>query len=70
MRDSLNIDQPYLEFITEHSKGPRHGDVKGSTFSATRETIKRSWIVMNRFLEFRKRGNRPLSLSEFPLLKN
>jgi hypothetical protein len=70
MRENLNIDLEYLEFITNLSKGPRHGDVIGTTFSANRETIKRSWIVMNRFLEFKKRGNQRLSLSEFPLLKN
>ncbi len=69
MRESLNITKPYLDFITDQSKGPRHGDVKSTTFPDTWETIRRSWIVMNRFLEFKKRGgNQPLSLSEFPLL--
>lgn len=69
MRENLNITQPYLEFITEHSKAPRHGDVKGSTFPTTREVIKRSWVVMNRFLEFKKRGDQKLPLSDFPLLE-
>jgi hypothetical protein len=68
MRDNLNISQPFLEFITDASKGPRHGDVKRSTFDLAQETIRRSWIVMNRFLEFKKRGGQPLSASEFPML--
>lgn len=32
------------------------------------ETINRSWIVMNRFLEYKKRGDKPLPLDNFPLL--
>jgi hypothetical protein len=68
MRENLNISQDFLEYITENSKGPRHGDVKSGTFVEARETIRRSWIVMNRFLEFKKRGDRRLPLSEFPLL--
>jgi hypothetical protein len=70
MRDNLNISQSFLEHITENSKGPRHGDVKSGTFLEARETIRRSWLVMNRFLEFKKRGNQRLVLSEFPLLDN
>jgi hypothetical protein len=70
MRDSLNIDQGYLEFITNQSKGPGHGDRRSVTYPSFQETIKRSWIVMNRFLEFRKRGNQRLPLGEFPPLTN
>jgi hypothetical protein len=70
MRENLNVDQKYLEFITAESIGPRHGDVKSTTFDASRETIRRSWIVMNRFLEFKKRGDKRLPASEFTLLEN
>jgi hypothetical protein len=68
MRDNLNLSQPFLEFITEHSKGPRHGDVKNTAYSAVNEILKRSWIIMNRFLEFKKRGDQRLQLVDFPLL--
>jgi hypothetical protein len=68
MRDNLNITQSFLEFITDQSKGPRHGDVYGVQFSAINETVRRAWIIMNRFLEFKKRGEKQLPLSEFPLL--
>jgi hypothetical protein len=70
MRQSLNLDQEYLSFITDQSKGPRHGDMKNIGFPEIRETIERSWIVMNRFLEFKKRGDQRLPLTEFPLLTN
>jgi hypothetical protein len=68
MRTQLNIDQEYLSFITEQSKGPRHGNRIGITRADFQETIRRSWNVMNRFLEYRKRENQALPLSEFPLL--
>jgi hypothetical protein len=68
MRENLNVGQTFLEVITDHSKAPRHGDVLNVKFGAVKETIRRSWIVMNRFLEFRKRGNHGLPLSDFPLL--
>lgn len=68
MRDNLNVSQQFLEFITEHSKGPRHGDVLDIPFTEINETIRRSWIVMNRFLEFKKRSDNKLPLSDFPLL--
>jgi hypothetical protein len=68
MRDNLNVSQKFLEFITDTSKGPRHGAVLGISFSVVNETIRRSWIVMNRFLEFKKRGDQKLPLPDFPLL--
>ncbi len=68
LRNNLRIDKDYLMFITSHSTGPRHGDPQHIPGSTTTEVAKRSWIVMNRFLEFRKRGNVPLPISEFPLL--
>jgi len=68
MQDNLNVTERFLQFITEHSKGPRHGDVMKSQFAMVNETIRRSWIVMNRFLEFKKNGDQKLPLSTFPLL--
>ncbi len=68
LRNNLHIDKDYLTFITSYSTGPRHGDPQHIPGTTTTEIIKRSWTVMNRFLEFRKIGNVPLPISEFPLL--
>jgi hypothetical protein len=68
LRQSLQIDRNYLEFITTHSEGPRHGDPTHIPGTVTTEVTRRSWVIMNRFLEFRKRGGSPLSISEFPML--
>jgi hypothetical protein len=67
MRVALNVSQPFLERITGASRGPRHGDWPRAPhfFPPLREM---AWQVMNRFLEYRKRGNQPLPDSEFPLL--
>jgi len=68
LRDNLNVGQRYLEYITDQSTGPRHGDRSHIPGPEVNVTIERSWNVMNRFLEFRKRGNQPLPLAVFPLL--
>jgi len=68
LRQNLHIDQNYLEFVTTHSTGARHGDPEFISGEVTTEVARRSWIIMNRFLEFRKRGNQALPESEFPLL--
>lgn len=69
MQASLNLDAAYLKLITDHSVGPRHGDHQHVPGTMTREIATRSWTVMNRFLEYLKRGRTALPLNEFPLLK-
>jgi len=69
MRQYLNIDHAYLKFITDVSTAPRHGKRVGATSQKDfDETITRSWVVMNRFLEYKKRGDKQLPLAAFPLL--
>ena len=68
MRRILNISEPYLRMLTDHSPPPRHGDRTHIPGAITMEIVKRSWRVMNRFLEYRKRGNKPLPEAEFPTL--
>jgi hypothetical protein len=68
MHQALRVNAPYLMFISEHSKGPRHGN-RGFVDGPTVNTIlERSWMVMNRFLEYRKRNCGDLPESEFPTL--
>jgi hypothetical protein len=64
-RSALNVEQAYIEFITDLSTAPRHGDRTHIPGIEVEETTKRSWILMNRFLEYRRRSNQPLPLSEF-----
>jgi hypothetical protein len=68
MHRNLNVTKNYLSFISDVSRGPRHGDKRSPLEGQQAEILKRSWTVMNRFLEFRKRDNGPLPESEFQLL--
>lgn len=68
MHVALRLSQSYLQLITETSTDLRHGKRNPVTADVAWEIINRSWVVMNRFLEFRKRGNVALSESEFPRL--
>jgi hypothetical protein len=68
MRDKLNLSEAYLKLITDVSIGPRHGQPVHVQGGMTAEIIKRAWTIMNRFLEYKKDGDRPLDPSKFPLL--
>jgi hypothetical protein len=68
MREALNASEDYVKAISKISTGPRHADWGDLGEIETRKIVERAWILMNRFLEYRKRGNQPLPLSEFPLL--
>lgn len=66
MQKNLNVTKRYLAFVTGLSAGPRHGSKRAPEEGQQAEVLKRSWTVMNRFLEFRKRGSVPLT--DFELL--
>jgi hypothetical protein len=69
LQRNLCLSEDYLKHITKTSERPRHGNRDYISGAALREITTRSWIIMNRFLEFRLRGgSHPLPLSEFPLL--
>jgi hypothetical protein len=64
----VNCDDKYLRFVTDLSTNPRHGDRSMIAGAPAWEAVRRTSIVMNRFLEYRKRGSQHLPLTEFPLL--
>jgi hypothetical protein len=68
LRTKLNVSKEFLQYISEASRKPRHGNLKEGMGHVRREVTERTWQVMNRFLEFRMRGNTALPLAEFPLL--
>jgi hypothetical protein len=69
MNEILRIDRNYLDLITSQSIGPRHADPAHVTGAICREITIRSWTIMNRYFEYRKRGSQPLPESEFPVLR-
>lgn len=68
LRDSLQIDRSYLDYICNASKAHRHGHLEYVDSATMTELRKRSWIVMDRFLEYKLRGSVALPLSDFPRL--
>jgi hypothetical protein len=70
LREALRLDEQYLKFITESSKNPRHGRPGHTPGSITTEVTRRAWTIMNRYLEYVKRGSNVLPEIEFPVLRN
>jgi hypothetical protein len=68
MQSALNISRPYQQWVTDLSANPRHADRSHITGADTTEALKRTWSVINRFLAFRKQGNKPLTAPDFPML--
>jgi len=68
MQTALNISKPYQEWVTALSADPRHADRSYITGSDSDQALSRTWIIMNRFFEYRKRRNTPLGPPDFPTL--
>jgi hypothetical protein len=66
MHQALNVSRPYQEWISKQSTGPRHADPAFVPGAVTTELVHRTWVIMNRFLEYRKRGNQSLTAPDFP----
>ncbi|MXN64452.1 hypothetical protein GR183_06010 [Stappia sp. GBMRC 2046] len=56
MRDKLNIERKYLQYITDTSRQPRHGNRGATDGMIQMEVTQRAWRIMDRYLEFMKRG--------------
>jgi hypothetical protein len=66
-RHVLNIERSYIDYITTASVSGRHG----SKYNIPQDNgiiLERSWVIMNRFLAFRKGNNMPLPIDRYPLL--
>jgi hypothetical protein len=64
----LRIEQSYTQPIISSSRGPRHGRRWTGHQLPTNQITRRGWTIMNRFLEYRKRGSTQLPLADFPIL--
>jgi hypothetical protein len=68
MRTALNVDKAYLKMLTDTSANPRHGNREHIIGSLTREITQRAWIIMDRFLQYKKGNDKALTSPEYPLL--
>jgi len=67
-RNALNLDLDYLSFIMKASIEGRHGSRVASELGIEDELLRRTWTIMNRFLELKKRGLQKLPEDEFPFI--
>jgi hypothetical protein len=69
LREKLRIEREYIQFITDSSREPRHGN-RGAAFGDDQlEITHRAWKIMDRYIEYLKRGaSEVLPEDEFPLL--
>jgi hypothetical protein len=68
LAQTLNLDSSYTKFVTTLSSDPRHRKPSVISRDDISEILRRSWNVMNRYLEYRLQNTGPLAAPEFPLL--
>lgn len=68
MQTALNVDAAYLKFVTDLSRGPRHGHRVEVSGSDSAEMSERTWAVMNRFIAFLRNDRQSLREADFPRL--
>jgi hypothetical protein len=68
MQRLLNLSQAYQQYVTNASRGPRHGDWTQDPNVSAEEVLQRAWAIFNRFLHYRKGGNIALTAPDFPEL--
>jgi hypothetical protein len=68
MRENLNLTEQYVLAITDISAAPRHGQRVWHPAESIQIIIERSWTIMMRYMEWKSRGEVPLSESHFKIL--
>jgi hypothetical protein len=68
VHETLRVDEPYCQYISNASKISRHGHHEYLPVNEAEELMKRTWELVNRFLRFRLLGGVPLPEAEFPTL--
>jgi hypothetical protein len=69
MRTALNLDMEYLKLVTDTSAPKRHGNHPRIEADVVSQISERAWRVTDRFIAYRRGGNRDLPESEYPLLQ-
>ena len=67
-QEALRLSREFREYITDVSTAPRHGNRAPIGSDVTNEITRRAWLIMDRYIVYKKRGSQPLPESEFPLL--
>jgi hypothetical protein len=65
LRENLNISESFLKKITNLSVEPRHGDRSFISGAEIADVVSRTWNVMDRYLEYRKRNRTKLTPPQY-----
>ena len=65
---ALNLTPDYARFVSDKATKPRHREAHSFGDREVGDCLRRTWIILDRFLHHLKRGKAPLSAPEFPLL--
>ena len=68
MQGVLNLSPDYVKLISKGSEAHRHGNYEPFHGATVSEIMQRTWKIMDRFLQYRKRNSQPLTAPDFPLL--
>ena len=68
MQRALNISREYQEEISKISRNPRHGDRSYIQGSVTADITLRTWIILDRYLNYKLGGRKDLDVLKFPML--
>jgi hypothetical protein len=68
MQTTLKVSEDYKRRVTELSANPGHADRSYIEHEDGFEALRRTWAIMNRFLEYKQQNDRPRRPPEFPLL--
>jgi len=69
LQKAINVDGSYIRWVRDNAHEPTHGSRSYIDAPTVKEMMKRTWIVMNRVIEFKKRGGvHSLPADEFFML--
>jgi hypothetical protein len=68
-RVALNVERSYLDLIMDYSTDPRHGKKDSAPTNEVNTIMERTWILIDRFFNYRVGGNKRLDESLFPILR-
>jgi hypothetical protein len=68
MNDALNLLESYTQYITQRSQSHRHADRTLIVREEQEEILRRSWTIMDRYLNYRLSNCQRLDQVKFPVL--
>jgi hypothetical protein len=69
LRKELNVSRKYVDYVWERASEARHRERFDFPANENSESMRRTWVLINRFLEYCLAGKVALSVPKYPLLE-